>query len=155
MFAFTRNERIALTVLVFFLIIGGVLSWLDKRNPAMMEEFRVVPGSPPAAVEDARSPRGSVRTDTTVVTAPHAPATAGLEPDPLPQRVNINTASAKDLEALPRIGPRIAQRIIEHRNKQGLFRSVRQLAEIEGIGDKTLSALDSLVTVGQDTSVAR
>jgi competence ComEA-like helix-hairpin-helix protein len=155
MFAFTRNERIAVMVLVFLLIIGGVLSWLDKRNPEMMEEFRVVPGSPPAAVQDADPARASVRADTTRVTAPRDPGRVGPEADSVPARLNINTASAEELEDLPRIGPVLAGRIVAYRSKRGPFRSVSQLVEIDGVGDRLLLALEPLVTVGQDTSAAR
>ncbi len=60
--------------------------------------------------------------------------------------VNLNTADEAALTTLPRIGPALAQRIIDWRNQNGSFTSVEQLAEVSGIGDKMLETLRPLVT---------
>jgi len=65
-----------------------------------------------------------------------------------PQRININTASANELEALPGIGKGLAQRIIEHREKYGPFRKPEHLIIVRGISDKRFQALRDLITVG-------
>lgn len=62
-------------------------------------------------------------------------------------RVNLNTASAADLDALPRIGPAMAQRIVAWRDANGRFTSVEDLLAVPGIGEKTLENLRGLVTV--------
>lgn len=61
--------------------------------------------------------------------------------------VNLNTADASALDALPRIGPAIAERIIEWRETNGRFTSVEDLLAVPGIGEKMLAALRELVTV--------
>lgn len=61
--------------------------------------------------------------------------------------INVNTASATDLEALPGIGEVIAQRIIDHRTANGPFTSVDQLVDVSGIGDAILASIRELVTV--------
>ena len=61
--------------------------------------------------------------------------------------VNVNTASASELEALPGIGEVIAQRIIDHRTANGPFASVDQLLDVSGIGDAILGSIRELVTV--------
>ena len=61
--------------------------------------------------------------------------------------VDLNTASAAELETLPDIGPVLAGRIVAHRDSIGGFTSVEQLLDVDGIGDKTFAALYDLVTV--------
>lgn len=68
-------------------------------------------------------------------------------PRPLPRRVNINTASATELDTLPGIGPVIAERIVQHRRRHGLFARVEDLQQVEGIGPKKLAELKSLAYV--------
>lgn len=62
-------------------------------------------------------------------------------------KVNINKASAAELETLPRVGPAMAQRIIDWREENGPFTSVDDLRNVTGIGDKTFEELKDLVTV--------
>ncbi len=64
--------------------------------------------------------------------------------------ININTASAEELETLPRIGPKIAQRIIRYRTRHGPFRRKEDLMKVKGIGKKTLEKLQDLITVGNN-----
>ncbi len=61
--------------------------------------------------------------------------------------VDLNAATAPDLDALPGIGPVLAQRIVEHRERNGPFRSVEQLDDVPGIGPATYAELAELVTV--------
>lgn len=61
--------------------------------------------------------------------------------------VNINTATAEELQTLPRIGPAMAQRIIAWRETHGGFRSVDELDAVPGIGPSMLENLRPLVTV--------
>ncbi len=63
--------------------------------------------------------------------------------------VNINTATAQQLEALPRIGPAIAQRIIAYREKNGAFKRPAELMNVKGIGESTFLQLKDLITTGQ------
>ena len=61
--------------------------------------------------------------------------------------VNLNTADAAALDALPGVGPATAAAILEHRGKVGAFTSVDQLLDVPGIGEAKLEALRDLVTV--------
>jgi competence protein ComEA len=61
--------------------------------------------------------------------------------------VNINTADAATLETLPRVGPALAERIIDWREANGRFATVDDLKNVSGIGDKTFEGLRELVTV--------
>ncbi|WP_434741331.1 helix-hairpin-helix domain-containing protein [Micromonospora sp. SH-82] len=61
--------------------------------------------------------------------------------------VNLNTATLAELDALPGVGPVLAQRILAHREQQGGFRSVGDLRQVDGIGDARYEQLKELVTV--------
>ena len=84
-------------------------------------------------------------------TASGTPASAGAGPPP-PRyggrsagRVDINAASEAQLIGLPGIGPALARRIIQYRERIGTFGSVDQLREVSGIGDRKLAGLVDLV----------
>ena len=61
--------------------------------------------------------------------------------------VNINTASKRELDALPGIGEVLAQRILDYRKANGSFQSVDELVKVKGIGEKTLEKLRPYATV--------
>jgi competence protein ComEA len=62
--------------------------------------------------------------------------------------VNINTATAAELETLPRIGPVTAQRIVEYREANGPFQTIEDIQNVPGIGPATFEGLKDLITVG-------
>jgi|RhiMetdeSRZDD1v2_1073273.scaffolds.fasta_scaffold3392931_1 competence protein ComEA len=61
--------------------------------------------------------------------------------------LNLNTATVTELAKLPGIGPAVAARIVEHRQKNGGFKKIEELMNVKGIGEKTFLKLKSLVTV--------
>ena len=64
--------------------------------------------------------------------------------------LDLNAASVSDLEGLPGIGRRTAERIVEHRQKSGGFKKIEELMNIKGIGEKSFLKLKPLVTVGPE-----
>ncbi|WP_427922530.1 helix-hairpin-helix domain-containing protein [Streptomyces sp. cg40] len=90
----------------------------------------VVGGPTPAAVPGAGGAAGS--TGTGAVAAPGAP-------------VSLNTATADQLNTLPGVGPVLAQHIIDYRTRHGGFRSVDELRQVNGIGDRRFADLRELV----------
>ena len=62
-------------------------------------------------------------------------------------RIDINTASAAELQTLPGIGPSTVERIIQYRNQNGRFKRVSDLINISGIGAKKLEAIEPLIFV--------
>lgn len=72
---------------------------------------------------------------------------AGPAGSPSSGMVNINTASAEQLESLPGIGSSTARKIVEDRTANGPFQTVGELTRVSGVGDKKLAALEGLICV--------
>lgn len=62
-------------------------------------------------------------------------------------KVNINTASAEELQTLTGIGEKKAQAIIDYRTQNGNFQSIDQLTEVDGFGEKTVEKLRDSITI--------
>ena len=65
-------------------------------------------------------------------------------------KLNLNTASLEQLDALPGIGPAIGQRVIDHRENVGAFSSIEEITQVSGIGDSTFAKIKDLITVEAD-----
>jgi competence protein ComEA len=61
--------------------------------------------------------------------------------------VNLNTATATDLQTLPGIGARTAARIVDYRQKNGPFKKIEELMNVQGVGEKSFLKLRSQITV--------
>lgn len=84
-------------------------------------------------------------------TAPTTAATAAAETVPeetVSFPVNINTADADTLTALPGIGRVLAERIVAYRRQNGSFRAIEEITKVEGIGEKKAEAILDLITIG-------
>lgn len=66
---------------------------------------------------------------------------------PESSKININTASASELDTLPSIGEVLASRIIQYRSEIGMFGSIDEIKNVSGIGDKTFENLKNLIVV--------
>ena len=114
---------------------------VNLARPLQDGEQLVAPTPPPrqpaAAVSDAA---GSPGLDAARSSGANL-AGAGL--------IDINTASAQELESLPAIGPVTAQAIVDHRTANGPFRSVEDLEDVKGIGPSTLDKIRDLITAGE------
>ncbi len=117
----TRTEASLLLGLLALLLAGLAYRWWQRQQP--------VP--PPTAEEAARFREGAARMQKV------------LKPEPL----NVNTATAEELERLPRIGPVLARRIVEYRETHGPFRRLEDLQRVPGIGPKTLQQLAPLIRI--------
>jgi competence protein ComEA len=96
-----------------------------------------------AVVGTAGAPAG----DTAATSAPSSGAAAGEAKTPAAGKVDLNSATEAQLDALPGVGPVTAKSIIAWRDAHGRFTSVDQLAEVDGIGPARLARLRELVTV--------
>jgi competence ComEA-like helix-hairpin-helix protein len=72
-------------------------------------------------------------------------STTEFETPASPAAVNINTADAAELRRLPHVGPALAEKIIEHRERYGPFRRVEHLLIIEGVSDRRFRRIRHLI----------
>ena len=63
------------------------------------------------------------------------------------QKININTATVKELDSLPGIGPTMAKRIEEYRQSKGAFTSIEDIKHVKGIGDGLFKKIRDKITV--------
>ncbi len=65
-------------------------------------------------------------------------------------QIDLNTATVTELQSLPSVGPKTAEKIVEYREKHGAFHSVDELVNVKGIGMKKLERIRSMVTVDEE-----
>ena len=109
------------------LLEDGQQITITERQPTLPPTSTSAPGQP-TSTPDPAQPTATVQA-----------ATGGL--------VNLNTATQAELETLPRIGPSIAQRIIEYRTANGPFKAIEEIKNVSGIGDATFEAIAPFITV--------
>jgi len=80
--------------------------------------------------------------------AQSAPAKADARPAKPAAVINLNTATATELEELPGIGAKTAARIVDYRQKKGPFKKIEELMNVQGVGEKSFLKLRPQITVG-------
>ena len=150
---------LAAIVLLFSGFTGGFFLGRNTRVSAIQTTKTVYETVPPETVVVLREVLVTVPPVTTSAspetTAPPSKSTSssGKKEENKSQKakvtfpVNINTASSRELDALPGIGEVLAQRILDYRKANGAFSSVDELVKVKGIGEKTLEKLRPYATV--------
>lgn len=113
------------------------------KQPAEANKASEGQVQPPQPAQPAAPPD---RLDVTME-APKAEADGAVTDQGI--RVDINSASAAELDTLPGIGPATAAKIIEYREKNGLFTSIEQLMDVSGIGPAKYEAMREMVVAGR------
>jgi comEA protein len=73
--------------------------------------------------------------------APKSGGRGAVKKAALTGKINLNTATVQELTKLPRIGEKVAQRIVEYRQKHGGFKKTEELMNVKGIGEKTFDKM--------------
>jgi len=95
------------------------------------------------------APTATAGANATANTAGHATATSppGTAALPAAALISINTATAAELTTLPRIGPALAQRIVDYRNAHGPFRAIEDVMQVSGIGPAIFQQIKDSITI--------
>lgn len=118
---------------------AAVLAAVNLARPVVDGEQVVIPNA------DLVATGGGALGSSAAAGAP--PGAASSDSNGAPTVVNLNTADLGALDTLPGVGPAIGQRILDWRQANGVFRSVDQLLDVPGVGEKMLGALRAQVTV--------
>jgi competence protein ComEA len=122
----------------------GVYSY--PAPPTLLEVWRLAGGPEPLPQPDVKLP-SETRVDVAAGGAYRLGHMSGERLLTLGRALDLNTSTSGDLEALPGVGPVLAQRIIEYRQSQGPFQKIDDLLSVHGIGKKKLTQLKPLITV--------
>jgi competence protein ComEA len=95
----------------------------------------------------------TVRTILTITLAAALASTALAATAPDKPQVNVNTASVQELQLLPRVGPALAQRIVEFRSANGPFKAPEELIRVKGIGERSFANLKPYISTGGATTL--
>ena len=135
----------------------GVVFWIGWTLPASFDrEPRLVAESLEGVKAEISSGSRRVATmnPSPVASLADQPSTV-----PAPKRfphglLDLNSATGQDLDALPGVGPKLAERIMEHRESVGVFHTLEELRAVKGIGKKTFERIRPLVTVTSDAGLS-
>lgn len=147
-----RKEKLAKirqTVMIILMVVAGLYYMTVERsqvtNAAVVMNVKEAPET--AAVSQTAPNVSTNIPDTSAIppqATPAEDATAVQEED---KRVNLNTATLEELDALPGVGPSTAKNIIAYREAHGGFAAPEEIMNVKRIGEKTFDKLKAHITV--------
>lgn len=124
-------------------LAARIVEHRERRRLRTLADLDSVPGVGPALLRKV-APHLTLAAGRASPARSRAPA---APPRGAPAVVDLNRATVADLEALPGVGPAIASRIIDWRERRGAFRTVDDLQQVPGIGPATLARIRGAVRV--------
>jgi competence protein ComEA len=131
----------------------GVVFWIGWTLPTSSDrDHDLAAKSSEGSQAERDSGSGSVTavSPSPVALLSNQPSTAAAPKRSHQGSLDVNRATEQDFDALPGIGPRLAERIMEYRQSVGAFHSLDELRAVKGIGKKKFDRIRSLVTVTPD-----
>lgn len=156
---FTKQERIVILFLVCCLLIGGAFKLYQIKSENPIEKHYALFKNRDEQIRKfkARSKFDSTSTQMfqtdslkNSIAATHQTKSekkGHTEQYNRDLKININTASIKELVQLPAIGPVKANKIIEYREKVGQFKHIQEIIAVKGIGQKTFEKIAPFITI--------
>jgi competence protein ComEA len=135
----------------------GVVFWIgwtvpvsfDRDHNLVAESLEgvkaVIPSGSGRVITVSPSPAASLADQASTVSVPKL-SHRGL--------LDLNSATGQDFDALPGVGPKLAERILAYRRSIGAFHSLDELQAVKGIGNKTFERIRPLVTVSSDVKLS-
>jgi len=159
-----ENVKLGFLVIISIGIIAGsyLLFWqiqkqnvpqnVSDQNDQLRSEIETLNGKIEALNKSLEESKSEIETKVeTKVTTSKSGKMAGASDSSgereISGKVNLNTASASELDVLPGIGPAYAQRIIDYREANGGFKSIEEVENVKGIGPKTFEKMKDLITI--------
>jgi len=131
----------------------GVVFWIGWTLPTLFDRSHdlAVNSSEGAQAEiPTSSGRATGVSPSSAALLSDHPSTAVVPKRSHPGLLDLNRATEQDFDALPGIGPKLAERIMKYRHSVGAFHSINELPDVKGIGNKKFERIRSLVTVTPD-----
>ena len=144
-----RDEARAAAFVAALLLVSGAVRWLDRPEPVTIEAAGVDLAALEAESRRLAAGPAPVEARSEAAGPSRAPAATRAGAAEEPERLDLNRATAAELERLPRVGPVLAGRIVALRDSLGGFRDVAELERVRGIGPAMLEKLAPLVRVGR------
>ena len=157
MLGFTKQELSIVAFLIFSLLVGSFVK--IYRYGSGTSELEATPQIDKLFAEKAKEldSLNAVGNTAGLVTATRPKKESGSASltekasvigetsRPIIIKVNVNTASAEELQKIPKVGPVLAARILEYRNSNGKFLRVEDMTKVKGIGKKTLNQIKDFI----------
>lgn len=160
MLGFTRQEQQIILFLVVSLLIGSFLKVYNRIQqkvkvaavePGQIEAFKTYADSLEQVANEAIEAPNLPGTESDEIAVVDAISSSANSDRPTETEstllLDLNTASKEELQSLPRVGPVLAQRIVDYRAQIGAFGEIEELKKVKGIGDKTFEKIKPYVSL--------
>lgn len=143
----TKQEQRVIIFLIFSLLLGFGVKQVRERSTSQTknEKWEIQKASLVEEFQQLSEERKSQQDQLTL----KEPAKQSLQSakERLTKKIDLNHATAEELTSLPKIGPAMAERIIQYRRQYGFFKRIEDIQNVKGIGPKTFELIKDFITV--------